>query len=371
MSRTIHIVCLDAPAPPDYGGAIDMYYKIQALAEAGNKIQLHYFDYQQGRSAAGLEKYCEEIVTYQRKSFLSSLFSQTPYIVHSRINEALVQRLNSDDHPILLEGLHCAGIVPFLRSPQRVVLRMHNEEAAYYRHLAGTETNVLKRFYFQRESKLLHRYQQRLRKDIKLACLSETDISVFQNNYQFQAAAFVPCFLPWQEVKSKTGKGSYCLYHGNMAVSENEEAAIWLIDHVFQELHIPLWIAGKGISRRLQEKAKHYPQVKLIHQPTIAEIDGLIAAAQINVLPSMNRTGVKLKLLNALFNGRFCITNTQGVEGSRIWNGVVVANEAIEWQQQIQTLFDKEFTETHLQERSELTKLYNNRRSAEKLSVQW
>ena len=45
MNEPIHIVCLDAPAPPDYGGAIDMYYTIIALAKTGRKPILHYFEY--------------------------------------------------------------------------------------------------------------------------------------------------------------------------------------------------------------------------------------------------------------------------------------------------------------------------------------
>ena len=48
----LHIICLDAPSPPNYGGAIDMYYKIRALALAGTRIILHYFAYREGRGNA-------------------------------------------------------------------------------------------------------------------------------------------------------------------------------------------------------------------------------------------------------------------------------------------------------------------------------
>ena len=371
MSGTIHIVCLDAPSPPDYGGAIDMYCKIKALAEVGHAVTLHYFNYNSKRNATGLEKVCKEIFTYRRGSFLQTVFSKTPYIVQSRINNELINRLNGDENPVLLEGLHCAGILPMLQSPQRVVVRMHNEEAAYYQHLAQTEKNMLKRLYFLRESRLLFRYQHQLQKTVKLACLSETDIGTFKNQYHFQSASFIPCFIPWQELKAKSGKGEYCLYHGNMAVSENEEAAIWLIDHVFANNKIPFWVAGKGITGRLALKAKQHTNIKLLFEPTIQEIDSLIANAHINVLPSMNRTGVKLKLLNALFNGRFCITNTSGVEGSRIEKGLVVADKPQDWREKIELFFDQEFTDTISQERRPLTTLYNNHRNAKLLSALW
>ena len=46
------------------------------------------------------------------------------------------------------------------------------------------------------------------------------------------------------------------------------------------------------------------------------KMQSLIVDAQCNVLPSFNVTGVKLKLINALFHGRHCIVNQAAVAGS-------------------------------------------------------
>lgn len=367
----MHIVCLDAPSPPNYGGAIDMYYKVKALAETGRRITLHYFQYRHGRGAGNLEKYCAAIHAYPRKSFLRSKSFQQPFIVQSRINAELIARLNEDDSPVLLEGLHCAGILPGLRSPQQVVLRMHNEEASYYHHLAQAEPNFIKRFYFRRESRLLQRFQHAMNKEVKLACLAETDMSVFQDTYGFKDIHFVPCFLPWQQVQGLTGKGDYCLYHGNLSVSENEEAALWLIQQVFSKLALPLRIAGSGISERVIKAAAAHSHITLINGPSIREIDSLIANAQVNLLPSLNRTGVKLKLLNALFNGRFCLANGAGVAGSKIESGVVVREDPAEWIEEIKRLFTREFTHQQRDDRIYLETLYNNATNAERLNALW
>jgi hypothetical protein len=369
LSNHFHIVCLDAPSPPDYGGAIDMYYKIKALAETGKKIILHYFDYNSLRNANGLEDYCESIYTYKRKSVLNALPFSQPFIVQSRINQELIQRLNNDNLPVLLEGLHCSGIVPFLNNNERVIIRMHNEEASYYQHLAKTEHSFLKRKYFLQESNLLKRYQQTLKKDVKLACLSETDIEVLRDEYGFKNTHFVPCFIPWQKLSIKDGVGEYCLYHGNMQVSENEEAAVWLIQNVFSKLSIPFMIAGKGVSKKLTTHAKQYKHISLISNPTIDEINELVQNAQVNVLPSMNNTGVKLKLLNALLNGRHCIANSAGVSGSRINQSVVLCNEANEWRHAIKSLMEQSFTAKNIEERKLILELYNNQVNAKKLSA--
>ena len=371
MTNHLHIVCLDAPSPPDYGGAIDMFYKIKALAQTGKKIILHYFDYNSSRSTTGLEEDCEAVYAYKRKSFFNALPLSQPFIVQSRISQNLIGRLNKDKHPILLEGLHCSGIVPFLNNPQRVVLRMHNDEAAYYHHLAKTEKNFLKRRYFLQESMLLKTYQQTLDKKITLACLSETDMETFKTAYGFQRVTFIPCFLPWQKLSIKEGGGDYCLYHGNLLVSENEEAALWLINEVFSKLDVPLVIAGKGISKKLTNTATNYKNIKLVNKPTINEIESLVQAAHINVLPSMNNTGVKLKLLNALLNGRHCITNYNGVKGSRIKEGLSVEEEPEQWAEQINRLMQGSFTAQDIAARQTVLTLYDNIHNAEKLNALW
>jgi hypothetical protein len=371
LNDHLHIVCLDAPSPPDYGGAIEMYYKIKALAAIGKKVTLHYFNYNRLRGVDGLEPLCEAIFSYSRKPFYRSLPVADPYIISSRVNKNLIERLNSDDSPILLEGLHCAGIITGLKNKGRVVIRMHNEEAAYYHHLAKTTTSVFKKAYYSRESKLLKNYQNKIARETTLACLSEHDVEKFQNTYGFQNAHFIPCFIPWQFVSIKEGTGSYCLYHGNMLVSENEEAALWLINEIFSVVRVPLIIAGKGISRRLSAAAKSHGYVSLVTDPSIRVINGLIQAAQINVLPSMNSTGIKLKLLNALLNGRHCITNFNGIKGSGISGAVSIQDGAESWQKEIAALMQQEFTSVQVSDRLNILCLYNNSLNARKLSALW
>lgn len=371
MSETIHIVCLDAPSPPDYGGAIDMYYKIKALGEAGKRIILHYYDYNPSRHTAGLEPYCGAIYAYKRKPYHQSFSLSSPFIVQSRINRQLADRLNADDHPILLEGLHCAGLISLLKNKGRVILRMHNEEAAYYRHLAVTERSLLKKLYYRIESMLLDGFQKRLDKNITLACLSDADLTIFKDRYHFKNVFFLPCFLPWQKQNSLTGTGGYCLYHGNLSVSENKEAALWLVDNVFSRIPVPFVIAGKAIPTNITAKAKKFPNIKLVYDPPIDEINALVRDAHIHVLPSMNRTGVKLKLLNALLNGRFCITNHHGIAGSRLKAGVVVAEDGIQWQSAILSLMQKSFTDQDRLERESVLTIYNNRQNALALNEQW
>ena len=348
-----------------------MYYKIIALHSIGKKIVLHYFDYHNHRNADLLKDYCVEICSYRRKNLFSSFSLSAPYIVSSRINTLLIKRLNVDTHPILLEGLHCSGILPFLNDSKRVVLRMHNDEVNYYKSLGKMENNLFRRFYFSAETTLITKYQKKLNTGIRAACLSESDIEVLRTEYGFSDLHFIPCFIPWQAGNSLKGKGDYCLYHGNLSISENETAALWLLKNVFNKADVPFVIAGKGISQNLRMTAKKIKNCRLIDNPPVDELNSLIRDAHIHILPSQNNTGVKLKLLHALCEGRFCITNNNGIKGSHIHSGVHIANTAEEYIVLLKQLFNQEFTEDDFMERTYIQTIYNNALNARKLSALW
>ncbi|HZH94273.1 MAG TPA: mannosyltransferase [Flavisolibacter sp.] len=370
MNEFLHIVCLDAPAPPNYGGAIDMFYKIKALSKSGRKVILHYYDYRKKRGVEALRSYCHSIYCYKRKSFLQSLSHSLPYIVSSRINSQLIHRLNRDEHPVLLEGLHCSGIIPYINNKRRsIVIRVHNNEADYYHHLAKSEKSFFKKIFFKRESRMLHTWQMAMDKNITLACLSESDAAELSAVFGFRSVHFIPCFIPWQKIASKSGLGTYCLYHGNMGVSENENAARWLADHVFAHLDIPFIVAGRSLSEKLKSTMAGYKNISVIKDPPEPQLNALIENAHVHVLPSFNNTGVKLKLLHALVNGRFCLTNEAGIDGSKTADVVLVARIAQEYRDVISRLMSTPFTLADIEARNQVLSLYSNEGNAQKFNA--
>ena len=94
----------------------------------------------------------------------------------------------------------------------------------------------------------------------------------------------------------------------------------------------------------------------------------MIGKAHVHVLPSFNNTGVKLKLLNALFNGRHCLVNKAAVEGSGVEAYCTIATDAFSFQKNIGALYVHPFTEQQMQERQQLLQtIYNNENNAKEL----
>jgi hypothetical protein len=370
----LHIVCLDVPWPADYGGAIDMMNRIMMLKKRGIGIHLHYFSYNERGTPNELNQYCETINVYERQTGHKSLSFRLPYIISSRINERLVANLQKDEHPILLEGIHCTGILSRLEiSNRKVVVRMHNEESVYYKELARAATGIFKKLYFYNESRLLKKYNHHLPADCVYACISKNDIRVLKNDYGLDKAEFLPAFPAWQKVCGQEGIGNLCLYHGNLSVPENEKAALWLLCKVFTKIRVPFVIAGKKPSKRLQNIAHLCQHTCLVADPTETEMNDLVHKAHINVLPCFNKniTGIRLKLLHALYQGRHCVVNDPMVAGTGLETACHIGANANAFASIISQLYHHPFSDEEIKLRKRLLcSTYDNEKNTKTL-ISW
>lgn len=97
----------------------------------------------------------------------------------------------------------------------------------------------------------------------------------------------------------------------------------------------------------------------------------MICKAQVQILPSFNKTGVKLKLLNALFNGRHCLVNETAIKGSGLEGLCTIAETPEEFQKAIARMFDIDFSAAQYAERMDkIGKLYCNDENARRL-ISW
>jgi hypothetical protein len=352
---------MDVPFPADYGGVVDPFHKIRCLHAAGVKIHLHCFEYGRG-ARTELDMYCEEVKYYARREGHKGFSHKLPYIVCSRSSGELLEDLLRDDHPILLEGVHCSYLLNDPRfSGRRVFLRLHNVEYQYYRQLYYCERSLLKKMYYLHESNLLRQYEKKIADKAMILAMVEKDCQQYRQEFGAGNIKLLPVFTPFGEVMSKEGTGCFCLYHGNLSVAENEQAVSWLLKQVFHNLDLPLIVSGKNPSPRLTRMVEQHPHACLIPNPSDQEIQDLISKAQVNILPSFNCTGIKMKLLNALFNGRYSVVNRDAVEGTGLESNCHIADNTEQMIELIARLYTRPFTKEDIEERrSRLAGRYNN-----------
>ncbi|MEJ7586513.1 MAG: mannosyltransferase [Ferruginibacter sp.] len=277
--KHLHIITHDVPWPADYGGVMDLFYKIKALHCSGVKIYLHCFINERPVQDE-LKKYCEAVHYYKRKCDIGHFSFRLPFIVNSRKSDELINELKKDNYPILLEGIHCSyHLYAGLLTNRTVLLRLHNVEFEYYHYLARHEKNPFKKFYYLHESMLLKKYEKILAAKVKIAAVSDQDVQVYKSIFHAANIEHLPVFLPYTMAECKTGTGCFCLYHGNLSINENEAAATWLLKNVFNDIKVPFVIAGKNPSQKLMQLAHQHPHTCLVANPKDKELQDMISKA--------------------------------------------------------------------------------------------
>ncbi|MFA6056716.1 MAG: mannosyltransferase [Taibaiella sp.] len=361
----LHIISLDVPFPPDYGGMVDVFYKIKNLHEAGVKIYLHCFEYGRGEPRE-MSVYCEEVFYYKRKTGIKGLSFRLPYMLYSRRDEALLNNLNRIDAPILFEGVHTAYYLshPALEGRFKL-MRNQNLEQEYYALLAERETNPIKKLFYRNEAKLLRIAESKLTGADVFLTVAEHDHEFFKKLYPQKKHEYVPSFQPYNDVKSLTGTGEYVLYHGNLGHPENVEAALFLLEQVCPLSNVPFIFAGKDPDQKVIAACEKLDSCKLVANPSMQQMAQLIAEAQVHALPTFQATGLKLKLLHALFNGRHVLVNDAMVKGTGLSEVCRKAETPLSFAEKIKELMNVPFDEEEIQtRRSLLLQRYDNRRNA-------
>ncbi len=364
----LHIISLDVPYPADYGGVIDIFYKIKALEKIGVEIILHSFQYGRAKSKE-LQTLTKKIEYYKRKKGLKYIFKNKPYIVSTRSSVELLDELKKDNYPILFEGLHTTDLIANKELKNRLkIVRTHNIEHDYYNNLYKSEKNIIRKNYFKIEARKLEKYEKVLNHANHILSISPNDKKYLKTKYK--NVHYIPAFHNFNKIETVVEKETekYIFYHGNLSVSENINAVRFLLNNVLNKIDIPTIIAGKNPTNELLALVKNLAHVKIIANPSDKEMFNLLTDAHINILPTFQATGIKLKLLNSLFCGKFCIVNTQMVDNTGLEELCIIKNKGDEFVQAIKQVFEKKFNENELINRKKiLLEKFSNHKNATKI----
>lgn len=206
--------------------------------------------------------------------------------------------------------------------------------------------------YLKLESQKLKQFESVLKHANYIAAISENDTYHFRR--QHQSVFTLSAFHSYNQVNIKSGKGTYALYHGNLAVAENNLAALYLVNEVFSKTNFRFIIAGNKPSAQLSEVVAKHSHIELRSNISTQEINVLIENAHINILPTFQATGIKLKLLSALYSGRYCLVNTPMVANTGLEELCIIKDSAKDMVNEIESLKHIEFNSAELQHRNSI-----------------
>ncbi len=299
QEKVLHVIAFDTPYPPNYGGLVDIYYKLRTLKSLDVSIILHCF-YKQEKDITRLKDLCKEVHLYKRKKF--NVFNFLPHIVSSRLSYALINRLKQDKHPILIEGIHCTGfLLRLFKINRKIALRTHNIEHEYYKGLAQFTNSFFRKLYYKIESIRLERFERRIAKKIAYVFpLSHKDLLHFKEVYKNSEVQYVSAF--YNDLVTVVAPKNYILLQGNFDVEENKEAANYLLKEIVAKCPEQNFVfAGKNALLNIPKN--NFKNVTVVSSPSKTQMYQLNNEAKASIVYSSVNAGVKLKILNSLSAG--------------------------------------------------------------------
>lgn len=359
--QPLHIISFDNPFPPDYGGVIDVFYKVKALHEVGYKIFLHCFTEDRFEVSPELKNCTEHVYIYRKDKNPFFLFSRFPFPVVCRFRPELISNLAKVDAPILFEGLHTTMVLQKTKLTNKKYLRLHNIESNFYAGMSKNETNYFKKIAYHFAAKKYLEYQKTIPDFDHVFTLS-----CYENDFvktMTEKVSYIPVFHGNEKKEMLAEYGEFALYHGDLRLADNKNAAKFLI-RVFKTIpDYKLVIASSNGKKMVESKIRDLKNIEFVELQNNEQLNGLFKKAHINVMLSFQKSGTKLKLINALFKSRFCLVNNNMIDDARVLKFCELANTKEEFIAQINTLRTKPFLD--LQERNDgLTKVLSDTKNA-------
>lgn len=177
---------------------------------------------------------------------------------------------------------------------------------------------------------------------------------------------YIPAFHQAESVTNQISKGKYILYHGDLRISDNIKAVLFLIN-TYKRSDFKFLIASSHKEKMILRKVKKYRNIGYKRISNQEELQDLFTRAHINTLITFQKTGIKLKLLNSLYQGKFIIANTKMIEDTGLESLCELANTKEEILRKTKLLFSKEFLKSDLKQRQEVLADFNPTTSAKKM----
>ena len=358
-------LCNKPPYPPVDGGTLAMNSITQGLLAAGCEVRV--LTVETDKHPARLEQlpadYCrrtaiEAVYIDLRVKPLAaavSMFCGESYHVKRYVNSTFAERLKSllqceQFDVVHVESIFLTPYVPLIRkySQAKVILRAHNVEHLIWKRVAQSTPHGLKRWYIKHLSLTLRAYELGHLADYDgVVCITRNDADYFRSNGCRRPITHIPFGLEsgqWSVDNGQCEVEPNTLFHiGAMDWMPNQESIRWMLEEVWPVVHreVPqahLYLAGRKMPERWMRA--HIDGVTVVGE--VPDAKQFIAGKQINVVPLLSGSGIRVKIIEAMSMDKAVVTTTVGAQGIDYTDGeqLLIANTPEEFAQQIKRLLD-------------------------------
>ena len=362
MQRSLNIISGNLPCPNTLGDAQQTYWLIEALSGSG--IQVHLFTFSDSDSkintatTAQVSKICSSVKIYPINQGHRNFSFSAPYATSKYLNTQLINDLNENNFPILIEGLGPSELaLSSALANKNIWVRLLTYAPNYFRYLQERSSAPLKKLFYQREAVLSKKILKKINQRVNWIVTSDADKKTLADSF---LGGNIQTLAPFNNnnssINSKTGLGNYCLFQGNLSDAATHKTACWLLTHVFHNLKVPFVITGNNPSPSLVALAHSQPHTCIVANPSSSERQDMIEKAQIIIQPSFIKDGSDEALLEGIKNGRHCLTNTKSTS-STLGACYHQGSSANAFQEIIIQLYHHPFSEEEIETRKQLMAL--------------
>lgn len=359
--KKILIVCNQSPYPTYHGGAFDMFERLKGISLLGHQVDVVITTKYSLSDIAynEIKKYANSIYIADRKNKVIDLFSVKPlqYESRNKLKDIVFKEVYDS---IILESEFVAAILDNQTLKyKKLVVRVHNNEAQYFNHLAKSTRNIFKKIYYYSDAFKTKQITNRV--------LEQADRIWYISNKELENSGFIAksLFMPPpinSPFKMNLNLNKTILFVGSLFMDNNIHGLDWYLKEVHPYLvkkykDYKLIIAG-GTGSVLIEKLKlKYEQQESIDVFfNVKDLDELYNSATIFINPMFFGSGVKLKSINAIVNGLPLVSTDIGAEGIGLEENEMYlrANSVSEFLNSIDIIFNMDIEErVHLVRRAQ------------------
>lgn len=326
------------PVPPRDGGSIATYRLSLGLAQLGHQVSVlamntskHYVDEEFWGPLArksGFQLHPIPVNTRVSvfKALNNLLFSKLPYTAarfkSNEFRKALIRLLKETEFDlIIIENLYPILYLHDIRkfSRGRVVMRPHNMEHEIWDRTAS-QTKGLKKIYLKVLAKRIRNMEIRSMNTYDfLAPITKRDLEAFERLGNKKPAACLSTGVAITNSYTPIQHTDHLkiAHLGALDWAPNQEGILWFLEKVWPlvKLQVPraeFHLAGRNAPDWFIKKARNF-EVNF-HGEVDSAID-FIRHFPIHIVPLWSGSGMRIKIIEAMAQGRVIVTTPIGVEG--------------------------------------------------------
>jgi glycosyltransferase involved in cell wall biosynthesis len=215
-------------------------------------------------------------------------------------------------------------------SPVPVIFHEHNAEYVMWERLAKIQTNPIKKFFIKLEAKRIKRTEKRYA-DLATKVLAAPNDMDELERIGVPSRKMHPTYhlgedhmLDLADIQFENTKKSL-LFIGTLTWEANIDGLLWFLREVYprvlkKESDTTFKIVGKNPDQRLRALVEEFPSVELTG--FVEDPEPLYGSSRVFVIPLRFGSGIKVKLLNAMYRGLPTVTTPIGTEGLEVDSGI-------------------------------------------------